>query len=308
MVNPFTPADEIDVDGLRSNVKYIISLGTNGLGFNWSAGEFWSLTNAEAKTVCETIVKEARGKVLTGCQIGRNSVKDSVMLAKHAEEVGVDLGILLPPTYVAKTDAQVYDYVKYIADRVDIGLAYTNWPPSGVILSPEGVARLAEIPNVCVVKEAHNNILQGIQTQKLVGDKVVVSVVNDEYYFYAPYHGVNQQVLFADPEDWLFDTPEKRPYREFLDLAAKGDIDKATAAFRRMLPFKRIYVDQWEYFAHKYNGMFPLPVFAKTWGALKGMAGGHARPPLPNMTRDERERLSHQLDGVGLAKKTPISA
>ena len=42
LMTPFTQEDQIDEQGLRSNIRHIKSLGTRGIGCTWGMGEFWS--------------------------------------------------------------------------------------------------------------------------------------------------------------------------------------------------------------------------------------------------------------------------
>ena len=160
MVTPFTPDGELDEAGLRKNIRYVLSLGTEGMGFTWSFGEFWALTLAERKKIAEIAVDEVAGKALVGIHTFDPCVKDAIDLTKHAEAVGADLAILMSPS-IAKTDQQVYQYFKSVADTVHIGIGIYNQPVvSGYMISPSGIAQLGDIENVVITKEAYPLIHQ----------------------------------------------------------------------------------------------------------------------------------------------------
>jgi dihydrodipicolinate synthase/N-acetylneuraminate lyase len=48
----------------------------------------------------------------------------------------------------------------------------------------------------------------------------------------------------------------------------------------------------------KMNGILPVPM-CKYWGELMGMAGGNVRPPLVDLSEDERDELKRDILAVG---------
>jgi len=40
LITPFTPDNQVDVDGVKRNVHHVRSLGTTGAGCTWNMGEF----------------------------------------------------------------------------------------------------------------------------------------------------------------------------------------------------------------------------------------------------------------------------
>lgn len=298
MVTPFTPDDKIDEAGLRKNIEYVLKLGTEGLGFTWSYGEFWALTLEERKRIAEIAVDQVRGRALVGIHTSDACLANCLELTKHAEAIGADISILIGPP-IAKTDIQVYEFFKYIADKVNIGIAiYNNPVVAGFLITPPGIARLGDLPNVIATKEAYPEVHKILDVFKLAGNKMVVSSPNDELYFYAPFCGVYQQCLFASEYDWMCDTPERQPRREFLNLALKGDLLKAAAVYReKVRPIKDIRHKWFRMFQKQ--GLFPVHL-GKYWGELMGMAGGPVRLPSLPLTEEEQKSLRQDLEQVGL--------
>ena len=62
LVTPFTADDHLDEQGLRSNIRRIRRLGTEGAGCTWGMGEFWSLTREERLRVYDVVSEEAAGE------------------------------------------------------------------------------------------------------------------------------------------------------------------------------------------------------------------------------------------------------
>lgn len=300
MVTPFTQDGKVDEAGLRKNIRYVLSLGTEGIGFTWSYGEFWSLTLAERKKIAEIAVDEIAGKALVGIHTFDACQKNCLELTKHAEAIGADLAILMSP-YIAKTDQQVYEYFKSVADKTKIGIGIYNNPViSGYMITPGGISRLGDIENIVVTKEAYPQVHQILDVFKAAGDKLVVSSPNDEVYFYEPFCGIKQQVLFASEFDWMCDTPKKQPRREFMKLIAKGDYVKAAEVYRtKVRPIKEVRHKWFRMFQRQ--GLFPVHL-GKYWGELMGMVGGPVRSPSIPLTEAEKLSLRQDLEKLGLIK------
>ena len=111
LVTPFTADDHLDEQGLRSNIRRIRRLGTEGAGCTWGMGEFWSLTREERLRVYDVVSEEAAGEWPIAAHVTHTSAREMVLLAKHAEAVGFDLLIVAPPYMVTRTEQQVIDYV-----------------------------------------------------------------------------------------------------------------------------------------------------------------------------------------------------
>ena len=293
LVTPFTPDKSYDEDGMRRNIKHIQKLGSTGAGCTWAMGEFWSLTFEERCRVMETVADESKGKWLTGAHVTHTSMREMIELAKRAESSGIDLLMVASPYMVAKTEDQVFEYVKMLADNTDLGIMFYNSPQFGFIMSPQGLKKLCQIPNVVGVKEASFNQQTSIETHLLVGKEAVISTPDEWIFHKAKELGFHQQVMFANTSDWRFDTPECNRYVQFIDRATKGDLD--IEFYNKYLKELKALSDKWwGGTVKKYGGVLPASM-CKYWGELMGMAGGGVRPPLIDMTNDEKESLKNEL-------------
>lgn len=300
MVTPFKADGELDESGLRQNIRYVLRLGTEGFGFTWSYGEFWALTLPERKKIAEIAVDELKGKALVGIHTSHACLKDCLELTKHAENAGADIAILMAPP-LARTDDQVYEFFKYIADRVSIGIGiYNNPVVSGMMISPGGIAKLGDIENIVVTKEAYPFFPQIVDVFKLAEKKIVVSCPHDEIYPYLSLFGIKQQCLFASEADWMCDTPKNTPRQEYLRLAIKGDIPKAIEVYHQKVEPVIDIRNKW--FRHfRAQGTFPVHL-GKYWGELVGMAGGPVRLPSVPLTEQQKQSIKADLERVGFLK------
>ena len=101
LMTPFTPDDELDEQGLRSNIRHIRELGTRGAGCTWGMGEFWSLTREERLRVYDIVSDEAAGGWPIAAHVTHTSAREMLTLAGHAE-AGVVFRWLLPEGEVGR--------------------------------------------------------------------------------------------------------------------------------------------------------------------------------------------------------------
>ena len=293
LVTPFNQDKSYDEEGMRRNIRHIHKLGTVGAGCTWAMGEFWSLTFDERCRVMDTVADESRGKILTGAHVTHTSTKDMIELAHRAETSGIDLLMVASPYMVAKTEDQVFEYVKLLADNTDMAIMFYNSPQFGFVMSPQGLKRLCQIPNVVGVKEASFNQQTSIETHLLIGKQSVISTPDEWIFHKAKELGFQQQVMFANTSDWRFDTPECNRYVQFIDKATKGDLD--TEFYNKYLKDLKALSDKWwGGTVKKYSGVLPASM-CKYWGELMGMAGGGVRSPLIDLTDEEKETLKSEL-------------
>lgn len=296
LMTPFTPEDEIDEAGLRANIRHIRKLGTRGAGCTWGMGEFWSLTLKERMRVYDIVSDEARGQWLIAAQVTHNSAKDMLALARHAENVGFDLLIVAPPSIVTKTEERVIEYVRLLAEHTSLAIMFYNTPQFGLVMSAQGLKRLCDIPNVVGVKEASFNQALSIEAHQLIGKDAIISTPDEWIFFKGKELGLHQQVMFANTSDWRFDTPEHNYYVQFIEKATQGHLDVAfyDAHLRKI---KELSDRWWSRTVQKFGGALPVAM-CKYWGELMGLAHGHVRPPLTDLSDEEKAELKGQLEAL----------
>ena len=305
LITPFTPDNRLDEDGLRHNIRHVRRLGTRGAGCTWGMGEFWSLTFDERTKVMDVVAEEAGGQWPVGAHVTHTSAEDMLALAKHAEGQGFDLLMLAPPYMVTKTEDQVVDYVKLLAANTSLAIMFYNSPQFGIVMSPQGLKRLCQIPNVVGVKEASFNQQISIETHLMLGKSAIISTPDEWIFNKARELGFHQQVMFANTSDWRFDTPEHNYYVQYIDRATSGDLDQEF--YRTHLADMKALSDKWwGSTVQKFGGALPVSM-CKYWGELMGMKGGHVRAPLADLSVDEKAELKQELTPL-IPHSTPAPA
>ena len=293
LMTPFTPDDELDETGLRNNIQRVISLGTHGAGFTWGMGEFWTLTQEERKRIYDIASDESNGSWPIAAHVSHTSYKEVVELATYAEHVGFDLLVLAAPYFVTNKEDQVVEWVKLISESTNLAIMFYNSPQFGIVMTPQGLSKICEIPNVVGVKEASFNPEISVESHMQLGHKAIISTPDEWIFNKGKELGFQQQVMFANTSDWRFDRVSNNNYVQFVEKAVLGNID-SNLYEKKIAPIKKVSDKWWQYTVKKMNGALPAAM-CKAWAEHVGMASGHVRAPLVNLNEEEKHNLLNDI-------------
>lgn len=154
IVTPFKDG-KIDSETLKQQVEFQIEAGTVGLCPVGTTGESPTLSHEEHERVIAEVVQAAAGRIKVMAGTGSNSTAEAIRLTKWAEKEGADAALLVSPYYNKPTQQGFYEHYKAIAEEVGIPQCVYNIPGrSAAEISAETIARLAELENIALVKEA----------------------------------------------------------------------------------------------------------------------------------------------------------
>ncbi len=154
LITPFKNG-EVDKAAYKSFVEWQIGEGTQGLVPVGTTGESPTLSHDEHDEVIEMCIEVANGRVPVIAGTGSNSTAEAVRLTKHAKNAGADAALVVAPYYNKPTQEGLYRHYATIAEAVDIPIVVYNIPGRSIVdISPDTMARLADIPNVVGVKDA----------------------------------------------------------------------------------------------------------------------------------------------------------
>lgn len=292
---PFTADYKLDEAGIRSNVEYMLKVKSTGLGFGFS--EPWVCTHAERRRALEVAVDAVRGRVPAYVHTTDHSVEETIDLTRHAQAIGADAVMIWAPYEWAKTQQMVCDYYEYVASKVDIAIFLYNTWHSGICMTPETIARLAKVPNVCALKDAVNDAAHTIRCAELCGDQIVISDPLEEHLLTTTLH-FNQQILLGTTSVFLMQSPHCQPIQEYYDLAVAGKAAEASRKFYELQPLRSVWTAIYEVLWDKKEAMHPLP-YIKYWMELNGMSAGPVRPPMKNLSEEQKAQFRARLDASG---------
>ena len=174
IVTPFREG-KIDSDALKSQIEFQIAAGTHCIVPVGTTGESPTLSHPEhERVISETIQCVAgRAKVMAGT--GSNSTAEAISLTKWAAAEGADASLQVAPYYNKPTQEGMYQHYRAISEAVEIPICVYNIPGrTGKNIEPETIARMAEMKNITMVKEATGSMDQASQVMALT-DLTVLS-------------------------------------------------------------------------------------------------------------------------------------
>ena len=96
---PFRSDFELDTERIPGLTDYLAGLGLAGLFVCGSTGECSSMTADERKTAAELFIASARKRLPVIVHVGSQCVRESELLAAHAEASGADAIAAVAPSY-----------------------------------------------------------------------------------------------------------------------------------------------------------------------------------------------------------------
>jgi 4-hydroxy-tetrahydrodipicolinate synthase len=296
---PFTAdGSRVDEDTLAASVDhYIEGLRVDGIFCGGVMGEFWALSLDERKRVHELVVRRAAGRVPVMAQVGHHVFSDMVELCEHATRHGVDFGIAMNPYYPPSPPPEcVFAWYEALAAASPLAMFLFNTTYSGYTLSPEVIAELAELDNVCGIKNPQDRE-HLLRVQQLAGDRIVVTDASERHWLELhTEHGF--EALMSTPALALYQRPGDLPIGEYTRLANAGEVEAARAVSHRLGPARDAF-DRWMRRPWLERHVIPIAEL-KAWLGLLGLPQGPVRPPLVPLTSDDESALRRDLEAAGL--------
>ena len=282
MVTPFTQDKEIDEEGFRSNINYLIEKGVTGLVGAGTTGESATVSHEEHQRIIDILVDEVDGRVETIAGTGSNATSEALSLTQYAYDAGADAALLITPYYNKPQQHGLIDHYSTIANKVDIPLILYNVPSrTGINMDVETIVELAKVDGIDAVKEASGSV-----------DKV------SDIYRALTHEGLEDDFNILSGEDSL--TLPLMAVGATGVISASANID----AKRMVLMVNSILNDDYTRAFELHYEMLDIiralfiesnPVPVKTAMNLMGLPSGPLRQPLCEMQEGNLEILKKAL-------------
>ena len=139
------------------------------------------MTDEEHEEIIKFTVDYVNKRVPVIAGTGSNDTRYAINLSQHADKAGADALLVVTPYYNKCTQKGLIKHFTSIADSVNVPIILYDVPSrTGVGITPETYAVLAEHPRIAAVKEASGNISQVAETMSLCGDKLTFYSGNDD--------------------------------------------------------------------------------------------------------------------------------
>jgi 4-hydroxy-tetrahydrodipicolinate synthase len=280
MVTPFRDG-QVDIEALQRNVEFQIEAGTTCLCPVGTTGECPTISHPEHERVIGAVVEAAAGRAKVMAGTGSNSTEEALRLTRWAAKIGADAALVVAPYYNKPTQEGFYQHFKVLAQAVDIPICVYNIPGrTGKNIEPDTIVRMAELPNITMVKEATGSMDQASQ----IIASTDLTVLSGDDSLTLPLmslgaRGVVSVVGNIVPADVI------AMIRAFDD----GQIDEARTWHYRLFPLCRDML-----------GLSSNPIPIKAAMQMLGRDTGDLRMPLTRLTPAEEAKLRKSLVSYGL--------
>ena len=164
IVTPFRADGSVDLDRFRELAEFLVENGSDGIVVCGTTGESPTLRDGEKFELWETAVEALGGRATVVAGTGTYDTAHSIHLTERATEIGVDALLVVTPYYNRPPQRAIVAHFEAIADASDRPIVAYNIPSRVVInIEPETIERLAQIPTVRAVKQAHADLEQARQ-------------------------------------------------------------------------------------------------------------------------------------------------
>ena len=280
MITPFRDG-QVDIEALKRQVNFLTKAGATCLCPMGTTGESPTLSHLEHDQVIAVVVEQAAGRAKVMAGTGSNSTQEAVRLTQRAAASGADAALVVAPYYNKPTQEGFFLHYKALAEAVDIPICVYNIPGrTGKNIEPETIIRMAELPNIMMVKEATGSMDQASQIISMTD----LTVLSGDDSMTLPLmaiggRGVISVVGNIVPEDML----------SLITAFDSGDIQEARRWHHKLFPLCRDML-----------GLATNPIPVKAAMKLLGRDTGELRMPMTPLSSQEEERLRGTLRNYGL--------
>lgn len=273
MVTSFDSKGNLDLEKQTAIIEHLIQTGTDTLVVAGTTGESPTLTKEEKLKLFEHSVAVAKGRVKVMAGTGSNNTAESIALTKKAEEIGVDGIMLVTPYYNKPNQEGLYQHFKAIAESTNLPVMLYNVPGrSAMNLEASTVARLAQLPNVNMIKEASGDLGQMTEIIRNTPDDFILYSGDDNLTIPTLSIGGYGVVSVASHV-------VGKEMSQMIQLFTEGKVQEASRLHQELYPkCKALF-------------MTPSPVPVKRVLESIGISTGPVRLPLVELTPEEEQKI-----------------
>jgi 4-hydroxy-tetrahydrodipicolinate synthase len=269
---------DLDLEGLRSNIAFLLEQGVHGIVPCGSTGESATLSFEEHEQVIEVTIDEVDGRVPVLAGTGSNNTAEAIRFTEAAKDLGADGALVISPYYNKPNRSGLIKHYTRIAD-IDIPVVMYNVPGrTGQNLQPDLVIELARHPNIVGIKEASGDIGQV--------SRIIEGTLDEDFMVISGDDGLTLPILCLGGSGVISVAANVEPglMVKMFDHFCDAELEEALDLHYALSPlFRGLFIDT-----------NPIPV--KKAVALCGMAGGPVRPPLDDLDAEKTAKLQEVLD------------
>ncbi|MDH3219860.1 MAG: dihydrodipicolinate synthase family protein [Gammaproteobacteria bacterium] len=276
MQTPMHADGSIDYARWEALIDLYIDAGVHGLVLGAGTGQHPYLTRQECDRLYELGAKRIDGRCSLICQTSALVQNEVIERSRHAQGVGADALMILPPYLEGPEDDDgLFAFYEAIDAAVATDIIGYNIPQTtGIGISVELFRRLNQLENFSYIKDSAGDL-----------------TTHQEYLAtgYGVLNGCDPNTVFsfiagAPGCIWGGANYMPRESVQLYELVGSGDISAAMRLWSRMIP-SLLYIWRGNY----------IPK-VKAASRLRGFDGGSVRVPLRDLTKEETRTLAASLE------------
>lgn len=274
----FTSEDELDLAMFEKNIGAQVEAGVHGIILGGTLGEASTLTTEEKETLIKASLEIVSGKIPVIINIAEQSTKEAVAMAQHAEKVGAQGLMVLPPMRYKATDYETVAYFKAIANSTSLPIMIYNNPVDYKIeVTLDMMEELLECNNIQAIKESTRDITNVIRLRNRFGNRLKIFTGVDTL-------GLESLVIGAD--GWVAGLVCAYPAETvaIYELVKAGKINEALDIYRWFMPLLELDISP------------QLVQNIKLAEVATGIGTENVRPPRLPLQGKERERVLNIIE------------
>jgi len=280
LTTPFRDG-QIDIETLQQQVEFQVEAGVTCVCPTGTTGESPTLSHPEHERVIAAVVEAAAGRIKVMPGTGSNSTDEALRLTRWAAETGADAALVVAPYYNKPTQEGFYQHYKALAEAVDVPICVYNIPGrTGKNIEPETIVRLAELPNITMVKEATGSMDQASQILAMTD----LTLLSGDDSLTLPLMSVGGRGAVSVvgnliPKDMI----------ALISAFDRGDHAEALRWHKKLFPLCRDML-----------GLATNPIPVKAAMKLVGRDTGELRMPMTPLSPEQESKLRKTLSDYGL--------
>ncbi len=286
----FNERGELDLDGQRRCIDFMIDAGSHGLCILANFSEQFVLTDAERESVMHAVLEHVAGRVPVIVTTSHFSSAVCAARSRQAEAAGAAMVMVMPPYHGATFrvgEKAVAEFFKVLSDAISIPIMIQDAPVAGTPLSVELLARLArELSNIRYFKIEVPGAATKLRSLIEAGGDAIEG----------PWDGEEAITLMADLEAGATGAMTGGGYpdgiREIMDPWFAGRRAEARAAYERWLPLIN--------YENRQCGLVACKVLMQAGGVIASDMVRHPLQPLHPATRAGLLELASEREALVL--------
>lgn len=270
--------DRIDFDYVAKHLDFVRERGANAVVPSGTNGEGASMTMGERRELFRVAVANSGGMAVvagTGCAC----LADTIELTRAAEGLGADAALVVPPFYFRNATTEgLVEYYSRVLGSTGLPIFLYNIPAfSGVEITDELLGRLLGFANLAGVKDS-------------AGDAARTRRYCDRFPHLSIFYGADHIMAAMQGS------------------GVKGSVSGLANCFPEVISdaLRRCEAGQGDQAQPRVDelcriiGGYPLFAGNKHALTLRGFPATHVRPPLVDLTEEQKTALEAELRGAGL--------